>query len=89
MELGKLIISLMNVTHHNGYHVAIDSVIMEFLKDNKPVKPGGEGEIVVTVLNNFAMPFIRYNLHDMGSFSSKPCSCGRTFPLMTQIKGRV
>ena len=75
--------------HHNGYHVAIDSVIMEFLKDNKPVKTDEEGEIVVTVLNNFAMPFIRYNLHDMGSFSSKPCTCGRTFPLMNQIKGRA
>ena len=35
------------------------------------------------------MPFIRYNLHDMGSFSSKPCTCGRTLPLMNQIKGRA
>jgi phenylacetate-CoA ligase len=73
---------------HEGYHIASDSVIMEFLKDNKPVEAGEEGEIVVTVLNNYAMPFIRYNLHDVGCFINKLCSCGRTFPLMNQIKGR-
>ncbi len=73
---------------HEGYHIAIDSVIMEFLKDNQPVETGEEGEIVVTVLNNFAMPFIRYNLQDVGSMINKSCSCGRTFPLMNQIKGR-
>jgi phenylacetate-coenzyme A ligase PaaK-like adenylate-forming protein len=74
--------------HHEGYHIAIDSVIMEFLKDDINVKPGEEGEIVVTVLNNFAMPFIRYNLHDIGSYHEGYCSCGRTFPLMDTIKGR-
>ncbi len=74
---------------HEGYHMAIDSVIMEFINDGKTVKPDEEGEIVVTVLNNFAMPFIRYNLHDMGSYNKKPCSCGRTFPLMNPIRGRA
>lgn len=75
--------------HHEGYHMAIDSVIMEFTNDGNSVKSNEEGEIVVTVLNNFAMPFIRYNLHDIGSYSGKSCSCGRTLPLMNSIKGRV
>lgn len=74
--------------HHKGYHIAMDSVIIEFVKNDKLVNPDEEGEIVVTVLNNFAMPFIRYNLHDIGRLSNKLCSCGRTFPLMKQIKGR-
>ncbi len=74
---------------HEGYHIAIDSVIMEFINGGKTVKPDEEGEIVVTVLNNYAMPFIRYNLHDMGSYNKKICSCGRTFPLMNPIKGRA
>jgi len=74
---------------HKGYHIAMDCVIMEFIKDGKPVNPDEEGEIVVTILNNFAMPFIRYNLHDIGSFSEQPCLCGRTFPLMSQINGRA
>lgn len=74
---------------HRGYHIAIDSVIMEFLKNGKPVNEGEEGEITVTVLNNFAMPFIRYNLHDVGSYNNKYCTCGRTFPLMNQLEGRA
>ncbi len=75
--------------NHEGYHIAVDSIIMEYLKDNRPAENDEEGEAVVTVLNNFAMPFIRYNLHDIGSFINKSCSCGRTFPLMNQVKGRA
>ena len=74
---------------HNGYHMAIDCVIMEFLKDGIPVKPGEEGEIVCTVLDNLTFPFIRYNLHDLGTPLASPCSCGRTFPLMGAITGRT
>jgi phenylacetate-coenzyme A ligase PaaK-like adenylate-forming protein len=76
-------------THHQGYHITNDSVIMEFINNGIKVKPNEEGEIVVTILNNFAMPFIRYNLHDVGSSIEKLCSCGRTFPLMNQVKGRA
>jgi len=71
-----------------GYHIAIDSVIMEFLKEGKPVNPDEDGEIVVTVLNNYSMPFIRYNLYDIAAYSEEQCSCGISFPLMVRIKGR-
>lgn len=74
--------------YHKGYHLAIDSVIIEFISEGRATKANEEGEIVVTILNNFAMPFIRYNLHDIGSYSEISCPCGRTFPLMNQIKGR-
>ncbi|MGE5862024.1 MAG: phenylacetate--CoA ligase family protein [Ignavibacteria bacterium] len=72
----------------SGYHIAIDSVIMEFLKEGKPVSRDDEGEITVTVLDNYSMPFIRYNLNDIASYSEQKCACGRTFPLFNQIKGR-
>jgi phenylacetate-CoA ligase len=51
---------------HCGYHIAIDAVILEFVADNRPVPSGVSGEIVCTVLNNYAMPFIRYRLNDFG-----------------------
>ena len=35
------------------------------------------------------MPFIRYNLNDISSYSSDQCPCRRTFPLINQIKGRT
>jgi phenylacetate-CoA ligase len=73
---------------HKGYHMTTDCVIIEFIKDEKPAGSLEEGEIVVTVLNNFAMPFIRYNMHDIGCYSRSLCTCGRTFPLMTKILGR-
>jgi phenylacetate-CoA ligase len=74
--------------YQNGYHVAMDCVIMEFICEARKAEPFEEGEIVMTVLNNFAMPFIRYNLHDIGAYSNQACSCGRTFPLLTKIQGR-
>lgn len=75
--------------HHQGYHIAIDAVVMEFVDNARPVQPGGTGEIVCTVLGNYAMPFIRYRLNDFGIYSTQPCSCGRSFPLMTGLKGRA
>ena len=69
--------------------MAIDCVIMEFLKKGNPVKPGEVGEIVFTVLDNYTFPFIRYNIHDLAAYTDRPCSCGRTFPLMKIIAGRM
>jgi phenylacetate-CoA ligase len=76
--------------HQNGYHIAMDCVIMEFIPEHRDdhKRQTIEGEIVVTVLNNFAMPFIRYNLHDIGIYRDRSCPCGRTFPLLTKIQGR-
>ena len=73
---------------HKGYHIASDCVIMEFIKDGKQVAPGEDGEIVCTVLHNYTMPFIRYNLNDIGRYTNEKCSCGRTLPLMEMIGGR-
>jgi len=71
-----------------GYHIAMDSVVLEIVKDGKNVKDGQEGEIVCTVLDNFSMPFIRYNLHDMAFQLGGGGSCGRTFPLISLSGGR-
>ncbi len=72
-----------------GYHIAIDTVILEFIHNDRPVQPGVSGEIVCTVLENHAMPFIRYRLNDFGIGSSRPCTCGRSFPMMTGLIGRT
>ena len=74
---------------HSGYHIAMDCVIMEFVRDGRTVEPGRHGEIICTVLNNYAMPFIRYKINDTALYSADECSCGRTFPLMKSFQGRV
>ena len=72
------------------YHIDADSVIMEFVDSNdEKVGPGETGEIVCTSLFNYAMPFIRYAVGDLGKPSQEErCCCGRAFPLMKVIEGR-
>ena len=72
------------------YHIDADSVIVQFVDENgEEVAPGERGEIVCTSLCNFAMPFIRYALDDVGIPSEKAeCPCGISFPLMKLIEGR-
>jgi phenylacetate-CoA ligase len=71
-----------------AYHVNADTVILEFLRDGKPVAPGVEGEIFVTNLHSRAMPIIRYDLGDVGAASPNRPACGRSLPLMAVIEGR-
>lgn len=75
---------------HFGYHINADSIIVEFIKEG--VTNAGdseESEIVITNLDSYTMPFIRYGLQDKGVVSYKKCSCGRSFPLMKIITGRT
>ena len=47
------------------------------------------GEIVGTGFNNYVMPFIRYKTMDMGVYTSSKCSCGRNYPLLKRVEGRL
>jgi phenylacetate-CoA ligase len=73
---------------HGGYHMNIDSVVVEFVRSGENVAAGEDGEIVLTNLFNYAMPLIRYRIGDVGSPSGEVCSCGRTLPLMHSLRGR-
>jgi len=75
-------------TRHMGYHMNIDNVAIEFLKNGEVVDPGEEGEIVCTSLHSYVMPLIRYRLGDIGIPIEGRCSCGRTLPLMKVLRGR-
>lgn len=84
---------IMNIAqeceYHNGLHINTENVYLEIIKDNDDALYGDKGEIIVTDLNNFAMPFIRYNIGDIGIAKKDECSCGRGFPLLKRIEGRV
>jgi phenylacetate-CoA ligase len=70
-------------------HVAADNVIVEILDpEGNQVPPGEQGRIIVTALNNFSMPYLRYEIGDIGVLSDKKCSCGRQFPVLQSIRGR-
>jgi phenylacetate-CoA ligase len=74
---------------HSGFHIDIGSVHLEIISNGVPVKPGQTGEIVVTDLLNYGMPFIRNRIGDRGSLSTKPCDCGCNLPLLNNLDGRV
>lgn len=73
---------------HMGYHMDVDSTIIEFIKDDEAVSPEEEGEVIITCLYNYAMPLIRYEVGDIGVPSSEECPCGRGLPLIKKILGR-
>lgn len=72
----------------NGYHMNIDSLVMEIIRDGRPALPGEEGEVVITNLNLHAMPFIRYRQGDMVVLSCRKPVCGVNLPLFDTINGR-
>lgn len=74
---------------HKGLHVFSDIVYLEVLKNGQPVTPGEMGEVIVTNIPNLTMPFIRYQNGDLARVSDETCSCGRPFPLLSEIVGRA
>lgn len=75
---------------HRGLHVSAMTHYLEIIKpDGTLTIPGEVGEIVVTLLVNHAMPFIRYRIGDMGAWSTESCQCGRGLPLLREVNGRV
>lgn len=76
--------------HHQGLHVASPTHLVELLRDDGSLAgPGEIGEIVVTCFETYAMPLIRYRIGDRATWAEGPCTCGRAWPLLAQVNGRV
>lgn len=73
---------------HEGFHICEEDVLVEFLSNNEKAAPGELANIVLTNLNNYAMPFIRYDIRDLGIYTDEVCSCGRELTMMKSIEGR-
>ena len=75
---------------HKGLHVSPLTHYVEIIrKDGTPAAAGEVGEVVVTSLVNYAMPLIRYRIGDMAAWAEEECSCGRSWPLLKEVVGRV
>lgn len=76
---------------HQGHHIVAECNIIEIVRDGKPVAPGEIGEVVITDLNNFAVPLIRYRLGDLATQidNTEICPCGRGLPRIGKIEGRI
>lgn len=72
------------------YHVMDPNYILEYVsEDGTPAAPGEPGEIVLTHLDAWGMPFIRYRTGDVAVPGEDGCACGRSWSTMRAIQGRT
>ena len=67
---------------HEGLHVSDEIVVLEIIKDGETASVGEEGQIYLTNLHSFAMPFIRYDIGDIAKSFADDCPCGRKLSLV-------
>ena len=74
---------------HEHLHVLGLGSIMEIVDDTgRPCAIGQPGRVLVTNLNSFAMPLIRYELGDIAEWGGA-CDFGITLPTVKRIWGRT
>jgi len=84
-ELGYIAIQCPEQVH---YHIQSENVLVEVLNEhNQNCQPGEIGRLVITALQNYASPLIRYEIGDYAEVG-EPCSCGRGLPVLKQLYGR-
>jgi phenylacetate-CoA ligase len=72
------------------YHICDDAVVLEVLgPDGRQVPIGQAGEVVITGLHSFAMPFIRYRIGDLAVRGPDRCPCGSPCSTLLSIQGRT
>lgn len=74
---------------HTGLHLSEENLLVEVVRDGAPAAPGDQGDVVVTDLHNYGMPFIRYLNGDLATFAPPgPCPCGRGLRRLSRVDGR-
>lgn len=90
-EYGSTETGIISYECKNGSnHISDDCIYLEIVDDkNVPVPDGQSGRVLVTVLNSFSSPIIRYDLGDISSKSNYSCQCGLNLSILGEIKGRT
>lgn len=70
-------------------HLHPEYGITEVLNDGKEALVGEPGELICTGFQNWAMPLIRYEIGDTAIRSDSTCLCGRYFPSLKTVIGRI
>jgi phenylacetate-CoA ligase len=79
---------------HDGLHLSMENLIVEVLVREgdrfRAAEYGETGEIALTDLHNYGMPFIRYLNGDLGvQGKTGRCACGRGLARLASVEGRV
>jgi phenylacetate-CoA ligase len=73
----------------NGLHVNADHLVLETVDATGRPVHGASGDVAITDLHNYGMPFVRYVNGDRATYSSGSCPCGRGLPLLGSVEGRI
>jgi phenylacetate-CoA ligase len=91
----EVMLIAMESEAHDGLLVQMENLVVEVIVREpdgreRPAAPGETGEVVITDLHNFGMPFIRYANGDL-AVAGKPgtSACGRAHQRLASIEGRV
>jgi phenylacetate-CoA ligase len=80
------------VPNADGLIVNSDRLFVEILNDKgERCAPGEQGEVVVTDLENYGMPLIRYRIGDLARWSPETARGGDKypFPMLESVDGRT
>jgi phenylacetate-CoA ligase len=72
-----------------GYHVNADNLVVEIIRAGRRAAAGQAGEVVVTDLNRYVMPILRYKNGDLARWAAGECPCGCRLPMLAEIVGRT
>ena len=78
-------------SEHDGLHISADRLFLEIVDDKgRHCAPGETGRMLVTDLDNYGMPLIRYDIGDRAIVAERrACACGRGFPRIQSVEGRT
>ena len=66
-------------------HIQSEAVLIEIVDSEGRHRSHGEtGRILISDLQNFACPILRFDSGDFGAFGP-PCSCGRALPVLKEL----
>jgi phenylacetate-CoA ligase len=69
---------------HSGYHINTLNCYVETFTNEF-----GMSELLLSNLNSFGFPLVRYRVGDLGEVETGNCECGLNWPRVTELKGRT
>lgn len=73
---------------HGRMHLNPEYGVVEIV-DKSGRATNHEGLLVGTTLHNRLMPLLRYQLKDSARWDPRPCPCGRTYPVIQDLTGKI
>lgn len=71
--------------HEGRMHINCHDLYIEVDSPDPYAEPG---DLLITHLNNYTMPLIRYRIGDIGRLSDEICPCGNQLPILGALLGR-